>query len=162
DGTSQPGYAGTPLIELDGSYAGTANGLTLYGSNITIEGVDIVRFSGAAVAGVGTGAVNDQIVSHDIRGDSRGTAGPSNGIAVHITDGAHDNIVGGTEPGLGNEIAYSSGSGIVVQGDDSLGNRISGNRIVASGAADLKFDGTGGDVQLPSFPVGGAMTFEAW
>src|SRR5262249_24525846 len=68
----------------------------------------------------------------------------------------------GTDPALGNEIAYSSGSGIVVQRDESLGNRISGNRIVGSGAAELKFDGTGGDVQLPSFPVGGAMTFEAW
>src|SRR5262249_6175102 len=115
DGTSQPGYAGTPLIELDGSDAGTANGLTLRGSGITIQGLDIVRFAGAAVAIIGNGASNDQIVSNDIGIDSSGTTGLSNGIAVLITDGAHDNTVGGTDPGLGNEIAYSSGSGVVVQ-----------------------------------------------
>jgi hypothetical protein len=43
DGTSQPGYAGTPLIELSGTNAGAgANGLSVgAGPNTTIRGLDM-------------------------------------------------------------------------------------------------------------------------
>ncbi len=161
DGTSQPGYAGTPVVELDGRNAGLANGLTIVGSGITVQGLDIVRFAGSAIEMTGPGAFNDRISSNYIGLDSSGAAGLSNAIATLITAGAHDNTVGGTDPALGNVIAYAAGSGVVVEGDDSVGNRIDGNRIVASGY-DLTFDGTGGYVRLPSFPLGGGMTFEAW
>src|SRR5581483_3660295 len=47
DGTSQPGYGGTPLIELNGAGAGSGvSGLTLAGPNITVVGLDINGFSG--------------------------------------------------------------------------------------------------------------------
>ena len=53
DGTTQPGYAGTPLIELDGLEAGTgAFGLVLTGGNSTVRGLDINRFD---VDGTGGG-----------------------------------------------------------------------------------------------------------
>ena len=45
DGFSQPGYAGTPLIELSGLSAGLADGLTVVGSGITIRGLDVNNFS---------------------------------------------------------------------------------------------------------------------
>jgi len=46
DGTSQPGYAGTPLIELIAQDAGTFAGLTITGSDVTVRGVtpDSFRF----------------------------------------------------------------------------------------------------------------------
>src|SRR5262249_52385995 len=50
DGTSQPGYAGTPLIELDGSQAGTgAIGLIVSASGCAIQGLVINRFDGNAL-----------------------------------------------------------------------------------------------------------------
>ena len=52
DGSTQPGYAGTPLIEIDGASAGSASvdGLDINGgSNTVISGVDINSFSGAGI-----------------------------------------------------------------------------------------------------------------
>ena len=39
DGTSQPGYAGTPLIAIDASASGMADALTITGSNVTLRGL---------------------------------------------------------------------------------------------------------------------------
>src|SRR5262249_38809118 len=48
DGTTQTGYAGKPLIQLNGTGAGTgAFGLVIAGGNSTIEGLIINRFDGA-------------------------------------------------------------------------------------------------------------------
>ena len=44
DGTTQPGYAGTPLIEISGQNAGTAFGLVVNGSNSIVRGLAINRF----------------------------------------------------------------------------------------------------------------------
>src|SRR5262249_28086341 len=44
DGTTQPGYAGSPLIELSGLAAGAANGLTITGAGVTVRGLAIEGF----------------------------------------------------------------------------------------------------------------------
>src|SRR5271157_3163251 len=62
DGFSQPGYAGTPLIELSGSQAGTSDGLLITGPNVTVRGLDIIGFSqGAGIHLTGTGATSNWI-----------------------------------------------------------------------------------------------------
>jgi hypothetical protein len=46
DGTTQPGFAGTPLIELDGAQAGSsANGLVIAAGNSTVMDLVINRFA---------------------------------------------------------------------------------------------------------------------
>src|SRR3954467_10652527 len=46
DGTTQSGYAGAPIIELDGSNAGNnATALTISAGNSTVKGLIINRFS---------------------------------------------------------------------------------------------------------------------
>src|SRR5262249_31487706 len=50
DGTSQPGYTGTPLIQIDGgspSVTPGTSGLILNAGNSTIRGLSITRFSNA-------------------------------------------------------------------------------------------------------------------
>jgi hypothetical protein len=45
DGTTQPGFAGSPLIVLNGSQAGRdANGLTITAGNCTVRGLVINSF----------------------------------------------------------------------------------------------------------------------
>ena len=45
DGTTQPGFSGTPIIEIDGSSAGSgANGLRISGGGSTVTGLVINRF----------------------------------------------------------------------------------------------------------------------
>ena len=48
DGTSQPGFAGSPLVNLSG-VAVSGNGLTITASNSTIKDLDIRQFNGNGV-----------------------------------------------------------------------------------------------------------------
>ena len=75
DGFSQPGYAGTPLIELNGSQAGLGDGLTITGSGVTVRGLDIDGFSaqGAGIHLTGTGATGDWIYGNFLGTDPTGT-----------------------------------------------------------------------------------------
>src|ERR1044071_2859000 len=50
DGTTQPGYPGTPIIEIEGSQAGTASGLIIFAGFSTIRGLVINRFSGDGIS----------------------------------------------------------------------------------------------------------------
>src|SRR2546426_10197241 len=50
DGTTQSGFAGAPLIELNGAGAGTGvNGFSVNAPNVTIKGLIINRFSGYGI-----------------------------------------------------------------------------------------------------------------
>jgi hypothetical protein len=51
DATTQPGYAGTPLIELDGSLAGAGvNGLRITSGGSIVRGLVVNRFAGSGIA----------------------------------------------------------------------------------------------------------------
>src|SRR5439155_20415871 len=50
DATTQLGYAGRPLITLDGSHAGSsADGLKIIGGGVTIRGVVVDHFGGSGI-----------------------------------------------------------------------------------------------------------------
>src|SRR6266511_3569942 len=49
DATTQPGYAGKPLIEINGSGAGGVDGLKITGSGVTVQGLIINRFNGSGI-----------------------------------------------------------------------------------------------------------------
>src|SRR5262249_37185813 len=154
DGFSQPGYAGTPLIELSGQAAAGVDGLTITGAGATVRGLDIDGFvSGAAIVISGPGATGNAIQANFLGTAPTGTQARPNDSGVRIVGGAQGNTVGGTGPGDANLIADNLGSGLVVEGAASVNNRIEGNRIFANGAGQpvgLKFDGSGSYVQLPS------------
>src|SRR5947207_6888885 len=51
DGTSQPGFAGAPVLELNGAGAGAGvNGLSVNASNVIIKGLIVNRFSGYGIS----------------------------------------------------------------------------------------------------------------
>ena len=172
DGFSQPGYAGTPLIELSGQSAPRGDGLTITGSGVTVRGLAINGFaSGAGILIVGPDASGNAIEANVIGTDPTGSQARPNNFGVKIVDGAHDNIVGGTDATAGNLIAFNSGQGVVVQGNGSIGNRINANRIFANnlghGGIDfdggLLFDGSGSYVQAAVLsPRVARLTVEAW
>jgi hypothetical protein len=157
DGSSQPGYAGTPLIELNGSQAGVADGLTITGPNVMVRGLDVNGYShGAGILISGATATVDVITANTIGRDPTGTLARPNCFGVRILGGAHDNAIGGTSAALGNLIASNTGPGVSVEGDGTVGNRITANRIFANGvpptptpAGMLQFDGSS-YVRLPA------------
>ena len=133
DGFTQPGYSGTPLIELSGSLAGTTNGLTITGSDVTVRGLDIDNFTeGAGILITGPSATGNTIETNDIGTDPSGSLPQPNGFGVEILAGASDNTIGGITAAAGNLIAYNSAPGVDVEGDTSTGDQITANRIFAN------------------------------
>src|SRR6202022_4473521 len=71
DGTTQPGFAGTPVIELTGTDAGSgANGLTISRGNCTVKGLAINAFggSGLVLADGGSNLVVGNYIGTDLTG----------------------------------------------------------------------------------------------
>ena len=101
DGYSQPGYAGTPLIELSGSQAGGGDGLTITGSDVTVRGLDINSFSqGAGIHLTGTGATGDWIYGNFLGTDPTGTQAEPNDAASRSTGGPANNLIGTNGDGV--------------------------------------------------------------
>jgi titin len=130
DATTQTGFAGSPLIDLDGTdMTPAAGGLMIHADNSTIKGLAITDFRiddpnepdrstpGLVIAGSG-----NVVQGNYIGTDLAGTPGVGNAIGLWIQSGSN-NLIGGTTAGAGNVIssnwygAYISSSGNLVQGN---------------------------------------------
>ncbi len=123
DGTTEPGYQGTPLVILDGIHAGAeADGLDLNAGASRVVGLSIDRFSanGIALQGVGGDTVAGCFIGTDAPGDALGNG--FNGILIN-------DVPGNTIGGQGNVISGNGQVGIRVVGTSASGNTILGNRI---------------------------------
>ncbi len=158
DGFSQPGYAGTPLIELSGAQAVGSDGLTITGSGVTVRGLEIIGFvAGAGVLISGPGATGDTITADVIGTDPSGAQALPNWFGVQITGGASDNLVGGSTAAAGNLIAFNTGPGVDIEGDSSAGNEVTANQIFSNDDnTALQFDGSN-YVSLSNNPLGGSL-----
>ncbi len=144
DATTQPGYAGRPLVELDGSNAGAAaNGLTLTAGNSVVKGLVIRRFGSAGVA-LQTGG-NNVVEGNYIGTDTSGTVpmgNADNGVSIN---GSSNNLIGGTTPGAGNLLSGNKNNGLAISNPGSSHNIVEGNLIGtdASGTHSLGNDTAG-------------------
>jgi hypothetical protein len=138
DGTTQPGFAGTPIIALSGGDAGTgASGLMISGGDSTVRGLVVNGFSEAAVLFETNG---ENVVEGNYLGtDVAGTMAVANNYGVETTSGANNNRIGGTEPGKRNLISGNKGYGVellssgnVVQGN-YIGTDVTGTMAVSNG-----------------------------
>jgi uncharacterized repeat protein (TIGR01451 family) len=129
DGTSEPNYAGSPLIELDGSaLASGSNGLVLTGGGSTVSGLAIVGFAGSGL--VLESAGGNVVTSSYLGVLPSGTKAEANGVGISII-GSATNTIGGTSSGAGNLISGNTDDGILIENtqSDSSGNLIAGNLI---------------------------------
>ncbi|HEX6623850.1 MAG TPA: Calx-beta domain-containing protein [Pyrinomonadaceae bacterium] len=162
DGTTQPGYAGTPLVELNGAGAGAgANGLTLKGEGSTVKGLAVNRF-GVGISLGGNGG-------HTVRGNYLGTnaagaTGIGNVVGVAMAGSAANNTVGGATAAERNVISGNRGNGISIRDAGSTGNKVQGNFIGTdpSGNSILANSGTGIRIDLDAANnvIGGASVGE--
>ena len=127
DGTTQPGYAGAPLIELDGAGAGQGvAGLDVSAGGTTLRGLAIGRFTlyGIRLSGGGANVVEACYIGVD----PTGTLDRGDGLAgISITGGSSGNRVGGTTAAQRNVLAGSA-VGVIVEGTGKS-NVIEGNYI---------------------------------
>jgi parallel beta-helix repeat protein len=104
DGTTQPGFAGSPIIELNGINAGAGvNGLTIYAGNSTVKGLVINRFGGHGIVlqYSGGNTIEGNYIGTDVTGrvtDPKpsvpGDEYGNYGAGVYIDD-VPDNTIGG-------------------------------------------------------------------
>jgi len=127
DGTTQPGFSGTPLVTLDGSSnPSPADGLQLSGGHDTVKGLSIVTFQGAAIL---LDTFGNDVVSGNYLGlhTDGSSAGQNAGDGVRVTSG--NNTIGGTTAAARNVISGNFGSGVVLDGTAVTSNTVSGNYI---------------------------------
>jgi titin len=130
DGESQPGYAGTPLIQVNGQNAGAVDGLTVTGSSVTIRGLDIVGFStGAGIHISGVSAIGNSVYGNFLGSDPSGQTAVPNFDGIAIQSGATNNTIGGATPGARNLISGNSGDGVHIVDSGTTGNAVEGNFI---------------------------------
>ena len=143
DGESQPGYSGTPLIELNGSQAGSGDGLLITAPNVTVRGLDINDFSqGAGIHLTGTGATGDWIDGNFLGTDPTGTLAAPNDYGVEIDGGASSNLIGSNGDGINdaaerNLISGNLCGGVWIDGQGTDGNAVAGNFIGTSVTGDV-------------------------
>jgi parallel beta-helix repeat protein len=106
DGTTQPGYSGTPIVELDGSgcYAAGVSGcirLYLKGGNSTVKGLVVNNYSNhnglqglGTAAGVSLASANNTVVNCFIGTDLTGMSTRQNDVGIRIENGANNNTIG--------------------------------------------------------------------
>ena len=169
DGTTQPGYTGSPVVELDGTDAGLGtNGLVIAAPQCVVRGLAINRFAGHGVLvagprpaspGVpstpgGTGArLESNYIGTDVTGNvDRGNGGA--GVAIN----ASGVVLGrgtssGTNP-LRNVISGNGFAGVWVNNagtpalsgisltDNFIGTNAGGNRAIGNDREGVLIEGT--------------------
>ena len=153
DGTTQPGYAGEPIVGLVGTSAGSANGLGLLAPGCEIRGLGINRFNG--------NGIQIQSSSNVVAGCYVGTsldgtikrANTAAGVAILQGQG---NRIGGTEAADRNLISGNQ-TGLYIAGNSARGNVVQGNLIGtdAAGTASLGNANNGILLAGPANLIGG-------
>lgn len=175
DGTTQPGYQGTPLIDLNGAMAGASDGLDITSGGTTINGLAINRFDGNGIVLEGAAASGDLIENNFIGTDVTGTLAQGNaGNGILITNGATGNTIGGqatggndptsgvfVRPPQGNLISANGGNGVLIN-SGATQNLLSGNYIGTDLSGNVAlgntFDGVAIDNADGNSLVGCALT----
>ncbi len=157
DGTTQPGFAGSPLIELNGSSApaGTT-GLVLTAPGSTIRGLVINRWKGHGIEV--RGGSNNVVEGCWIGVSLLGTSDQGNTFSGIFVNGSPGNRIGGTTTAQRNVVSGNEDHGILIRGGASDGNRVEGNFIGlnATGANVLRNSDHGIAIEeAPNSVIGG-------
>src|SRR4051794_17188194 len=132
DGTTQRGFAGKPLVQVDGTNAGAkANGFKLWGGS-TLKGLSVTDFAIDGVDLLNRGKLAGNVVRGmwiglNLAGQVAGNYGQS--LLIWKSP---NNVVGGINAGDRNVISGSRNRGtlgVLVVGSAATNNRIEGNYI---------------------------------
>jgi hypothetical protein len=138
DATTQPGFAGSPLIEVSGDYGSSVSNhgvLYITAGNSTVRGLIISHFhdGGISIFNGGGNYIEGNYIGTDASGNLP-TGSKGNGITVNSSS---NNIIGGTAPNSRNVISGIQAHGISIFGLNSTGNTIQGNFIGTNAAGSV-------------------------
>jgi hypothetical protein len=143
DGTTQPGYAGAPLIEIHGSQGA---GVSVTAGNTTFRGLVLNNFGTIILM---TSAGGNVIEGCYIGTNADGTAGASTGnIGIRMIN-SDNNTIGGTTAATRNLISGNQSVGVAVESSDGatflgnlIGTDITGTYAVPNGTAGISISGS--------------------
>lgn len=155
DGTTQPGFAGTPIVALDGEQAtpvqgGVIAGLRIVSGNSTVRGLMIYGWGSLIFWGTGISitALGSNVVEGNYIGlHSFGFQYAGNSVAIECLESSH-NRIGGPDPTNRNVISYNF-YGVLITNSPSA---LSSNNLVQG-----NFIGTDATGSLPSPNIGDAI-----
>jgi uncharacterized repeat protein (TIGR01451 family) len=169
DGTTQPGFSGTPIIELSGANNG-GTGLSIQTSGSTVRGLVINRWNTGISLGTSTVGGNT-IVGNYIGTNVAGTAAAAPTQFRGMQVNSPNNIIGGTTAADRNVISGNGGGNAIL-----VSAQLNGTTVVTSGAGTIirgnyigpQADGNstlgnlsnGIQIQAPNVIVGGTTTGE--
>ncbi len=151
--TTQPGYAGAPVVVLDGTGAGAkTDGLDLTAGNTTVEGLDIVNFGGNGITVSNTGG--DLIELDYVGVDTTGNvAAPNAGDGVAVLFSANNNTI------FNNVISANGGNGIRLDGSNfpnnpgTSGNVVQDNKLGTNAAGTAILGNASDGIELNFAPM---------
>ncbi|MEG4842012.1 DUF4347 domain-containing protein, partial [Microcoleus sp. B9-D4] len=134
NGATQPGFASTPLIEINGAGAGAVSGFRVLtgGGGSTLRGLIINRFGNT---GISLESDGNTVAGNYIGTNATGTAALPNALfGVAVQNGGSINTIGGIAPGDRNVISGNGADGIIIVGSPAGSNRVLGNYVGTNAA----------------------------
>jgi hypothetical protein len=169
DGTTQPGFSGAPIIELNGSSL-VSTGLIINGGDSTVRGLVInsFYFDGLVLGVKGGNHVEGCYIGTDLTGTFARPNG-ANGITTPVSN----NVIGGTTPAARNVISGNMGVGIeiarpcctgnetpitgnVIQGN-YVGVNAAGNAPIPNGREGIRITSVNANVPVTGHLIGGTQ-----
>ena len=150
DGTTQPGWTTTPVVEINGSGA-ASDGFRIVADDVEIHGLAINRFPGDGIE-VAAGVANTVIAANHIGVDATGLVDRGNtGRGIYLAAGSSATRVGGGEIAHRNVISGNGSNGMVIASSSAntifnnfIGTDITGNVPIGNGADGIYVGGTSG------------------
>jgi len=138
DGTTQPGYSGTPLIVLTQIGDTFQTPLDIQADGCTIRGLVINDFPSNILLGSSNNVVEGNFLGTDATGTSSG-----NGYAINsdVTIYGNNNTIGGTTSAARNVIA-GEGVGITIESPPENPSQTSGNNLIQGNYIGTDVTGT--------------------
>ncbi|HZY83244.1 MAG TPA: hypothetical protein VFE78_00320 [Gemmataceae bacterium] len=159
DGATQPGYAGTPLIQLSGALAGagTVNGLVITAGGTLVRGLAVGGFSGDGLLLAVNGG--DVVAGDYVGTDTTGATALPNGFGVVVAGGGTDQIVGDVISGnTFYGLTLNNTAGDVVAGN-LIGTRATGRSALGNGPSGVTLNGSATGNVLSDNVIGGNAVF---
>ncbi|HQR36956.1 MAG TPA: right-handed parallel beta-helix repeat-containing protein [Blastocatellia bacterium] len=160
DATSQPGFAGTPVIEIDCAAVADAPGLAIGVDGCVVRGLAITRAGGSGVSLFGVaGCV---IEGNYIGVAPSGSAARSNALDGITVTSSSENLIGGTVAAARNVVSGNGGAGIALDGGSAM-NVIAGNYVGTNAAGTAALANASGGVNVTDASmtvIGGASIVE--
>src|SRR5262249_29761834 len=145
DGSTQPGFAGVPVIELNGVDAQLGDGVTILAGNSVVRSLVINRFRGHGIHLENGGS--NVIAGNYIGVDVAGAAALSNyGLGVYALNSSN-NTIGGTTAAARNVISGNFQNSVGLA-NGSSNNLIQGNYIGLNAAGTGTMVNIGSGVSL--------------